>query len=139
MKHIALCVLLLACAHIAQAQDQDESEKEPKKPIFTIVASPRQQIMPITNPVWVRLVITIENADEEMWCPFIHIEWGDGDATGRESDCDPYEEADMDDIAFKSFTYRHRYRMAGRMTIVVRLIKNDDVIKRGTTDVTLLQ
>ena len=139
MRQMAWSILLfVVAAAISVAQEPAGGNPDADKPTIEIVASPRQQIMFPTRPGTVRLRITIKNADEELWCPDIRVEWGDGDVSGGGGDCDPFEEAPPDELRQKTFRYSHNYYASGPMEIRVQFIKGRKVLKERVADISLL-
>jgi hypothetical protein len=108
----ALSVLAPALASAAA----DESAKKGKKPGLELRASPRYAF----SPVNVFFTAELKGGDdvEELYCPEVEWEWGDGGKSVQEADCDPWTEGSRIE---RRFTANHTYQFAGLYRIKVTL------------------
>jgi hypothetical protein len=99
----------------------DPSEK---KPSVSLRATPAVSFAPA------RIYLTAElrgGADdfEELYCPTIEWDWGDGTASSSQADCAPYE-AGKSQIR-RRYAVEHIYRQPGSFRIQFRLRKGTRV------------
>jgi hypothetical protein len=99
------------------AGDDDKKEKG-KKPNLELRATPRFAFSPAT----ILFTAELKGGDdvEELYCPEVEWEWGDGGKSVSEGDCDPWG---PDAKIGRRFTNRHEYRYAGRYRVRVSLSK----------------
>jgi hypothetical protein len=111
-----LAALALATAGLAGAGDDDKDKG--KKPGLRMRATPRFAFSPAT----ILFTAELKGGDdvEELYCPEVEWEWGDGAKSVTESDCDPWEPGTKID---RRYTGRHEYRLAGRYRVQVILSK----------------
>ncbi len=110
------------------AGDDDKKEKG-KRPEFHLRATPRFAFSPAT----VFFTAELKGGDdvEELYCPEIEWEWGDGGKSVSEGDCDPWEPGAE---ITRRYTGRHEYRYAGRYRVRVVLSKaGKDVVAQRIT------
>ena len=96
-----------------------------KKPSLSLKASPAVSFAPAR----IVLVAELKGGDdnsEELYCPTVEWEWGDGTTSTAEADCDPYE-AGKSEVK-RRFSIEHRFQNAGSFRIVLRLKKSSKVI-----------
>jgi plastocyanin len=108
----ALAVLCLAAA-VAGAE-----EKKLKKPALELRSSPRFAF----SPANVLFTAELKGGDnvEELYCPEVEWEWGDGGKSVTEGDCDPWAEGATIE---RRFTANHTFQFAGIYRIKVTLRK----------------
>ena len=91
------------------------------------VRAPRIMFMKPTNqggvrPARIPLQVTVARVNEEYWCRFIEIEWGDETSSEYDQDCYPYDMVPEHELREpKYFDFVHTYRMKGTYTISVYL------------------
>src|SRR5690349_1940001 len=79
---------------------------------MTVKANPTMAFSPA------RIVVTADvtggaNDDQQLYCPAVEWEWGDGTKSEQSADCDPYE-AGKSEIK-RHFTTDHTYRVDDQM------------------------
>jgi hypothetical protein len=87
-----------------------------ERPRLELRASPRVA----TSPARVVVLAELKGGPEaeDLYCPAVQWEWGDGSRSARESDCDPFEAGTVLDRRFSS---RHAYREPGEYDVRVTL------------------
>jgi hypothetical protein len=108
------------------AGDDDKKEKG-KRPEFHLRATPRFAFSPAT----ILFTAELKGGDdvEELYCPEVEWEWGDGGKSVSEGDCDPWEPGTK--IARRHMG-RHEFRYAGAYLVRVILRKADKTIMQRT-------
>ena len=108
---------------------------------LTLKANPTMAFSPA------RIVVTADmtggpNDNQQLYCPAIEWEWGDGTKSEESADCDPYQ-AGKTEIK-RHFTADHTYRVENEIgaisdyrdyRIQLRLKKNGKVVLSGGTTV----
>jgi len=69
---------------------------------------------------------------EELYCPGLEWDWGDGTKSYRESDCAPFEPGVR---LARLFSARHVYGVAGSYRVTVRLRRADKDVARAAASV----
>jgi hypothetical protein len=109
---------------------EDKSKKE--KPSLSVRASP-----PISfSPATIHVVGELKGGPddfEELYCPTLEWDWGDGTRSEAANDCDPYQ-AGVSQI-LRRFSTDHTYNMAGRFRVALRLKRNTKVVTSATTNI----
>ncbi|HXV26618.1 MAG TPA: hypothetical protein VD862_01110 [Candidatus Paceibacterota bacterium] len=116
--------------------------KKPKRPGVSVRVSPRVSHAPLPGHTrHVFLYITIENVTpewEQYWCPEFRVEWGDGSASGRESDCVPFHEASAEDLAYREYPFTYDYKWGiGHSRINVELHRAGKKFDSKSADITV--
>jgi hypothetical protein len=111
-----LVALALASPALAGADDKDKESKG-KKPGIELRATPRYAF----SPASILFTAELKGGDdlEELYCPEVEWEWGDGGKSVQESDCDPWAPG----MAIqRRYTANHTYPFAGiyRVRITLR-------------------
>ena len=108
-----LAALALAAPGLAGNDDKD---KKGKKPGLHIRATPKFSF----SPANILFTAELKGGDdvEELYCPEVEWDWGDGGKSVSEGDCDPWEPGMT--IA-RRYTGRHEYLRAGRYRMRVTL------------------
>lgn len=103
-----------------------------KKPRFDVRVTPRMAF----SPVNVLVVAELVGGDdvEELYCPEIEWEWGDGGKSVQESDCPPYEPGAKLE---RRFTSEHEYRVSGSYPIKVTLRRDGRSLLSNNVTVTV--
>jgi len=129
----ALVALLgvLPSAHSAAAGD-DDKDKKGKGPSLSLKASPSMSFSPA------RVTVTAElrggsETDEEIYCPSLEWDWGDGTISEAKEDCEPFE-AGKSTIK-RRWINTHTYTTAGNYRMVLRLKRGSKSILGGNTNV----
>lgn len=114
-----LAILLIAASAVRAASDADE-----KKPSVSLRATPTVSFAPAR----IRLTAELRGGSdhfEELYCPAVEWDWGDGTTSGSSADCAPYE-AGKTPIQ-RRFSTEHIYRQPGAYRIQVRLKRGSRV------------
>ena len=124
----ALCLLVPALVPAAE----DEKPKKDKKPGLELRVSPRYGF----SPVNAFFTAELKGGDdvEELYCPEVEWEWGDGGRSVEESDCDPWATGAKIE---RRFTGNHVYPQAGIFPVRVILRKSGRTIMTQTMNVTV--
>jgi plastocyanin len=107
-------------------------EKKGKKPALEIRPSPRFAF----SPANIFFTAELKGGDdvEELYCPEIEWEWGDGGKSVQEADCDPWTETTQ---IQRRFTANHTFQFAGLYRIKVTLRRSRKDIMSQTVQVTI--
>jgi hypothetical protein len=110
----ALAILALGSASPGLA----EEKKKAKKPGLELRSSPRFAF----SPANVLFVAELKGGDdvEELYCPEVEWEWGDGGKSVKEGDCDPWTEGAAIE---RRFSANHTFQFAGIYRVKVTLRK----------------
>ena len=124
-----LAVLALATPGPAGGDDDDDKGKRPE---LHLRATPMFSF----SPASILFTAELKGGDdvEELYCPEIEWEWGDGGKSVSEGDCDPWEPGTK--IARRHIG-RHEFRYAGRYLIRVRFSRADKTIMQQTIRITV--
>jgi hypothetical protein len=95
----AIAVLLVGAADLAHADD-----KKGKKPAMELRSSPRFAF----SPAQILFTAELKGGDdvEELYCPEVEWEWGDGGKSVKEADCDPWTDGAKIERRFTAGVYR---------------------------------
>jgi hypothetical protein len=130
---LALGVWLLEPAGLAAGRGQDDKSAKPvKKASLNLKASPTIVFSPA------RVVVSAEirgGADdsEELYCPSLEWDWGDGTKSEAGTDCAPFE-AGTSTIQ-RRFTTSHTYNIAGNYRVQLRLKRGSKTVLGGHVSV----
>jgi hypothetical protein len=96
-----------------------------KKPSLSLKATPAVSFAPA------RIVLVAElkggdDSSDELYCPTVEWEWGDGTISTAEADCEPYE-AGKSEVK-RRFSTEHKFQNAGSYRVVLRLKKSSKII-----------
>jgi hypothetical protein len=124
----ALCLLAPALAPAAE----DEKPKKDKKPGLELRVSPRYGF----SPVNAFFTAELKGGDdiEELYCPEVEWEWGDGGKSVQESDCDPWTNASHIE---RRFTANHTFQFAGLYRVKVTLRRSGKNVMSQTVQLTV--
>lgn len=117
-------ILLVSTGAVRAQVDLDHKTERDKKPSVSLRASPAVAFAPAR----IRLTAELRGGSddfEELYCPKIEWEWGDGTTSSAEADCAPYE-AGKSEIR-RRYTVEHIYRTPGGYRIQFRLKKGTRV------------
>lgn len=111
-----VAVLCLAGAALAGAEDD---KKKTKRPGLELRSSPRFAF----SPANVLFTAELKGGDdvEELYCPEVEWEWGDGGKSVKEADCEPWTEGAKIE---RRFTANHTFQFAGNYRIKISLRKS---------------
>lgn len=107
------------------------AEKPATKPKVELKASPQLAMLSLgpSASATIRFRLSVKDGgDEDYYCPRLEWEWEDGTISTEESDCPPFETAQLQDHE-RSWTKSHQFRDPGQHTVKVRLYKGDRVIR----------
>jgi hypothetical protein len=128
MSRVLLVLFAVALAAPGRAGDDDKG----KKPDLELRVSPRFAF----SPANLLFTAELKGGDdiEEYYCPEIEWEWGDGDKSSQESDCDPWTSTTK---IQRRFTGHHVYEHAGVYRARVTLIRTGKKFVSQTVHVTI--
>jgi len=134
----ALAVLLaLGLASAGRADKKsDEAKKDEgkkgKRPALELRALPRFAF----SPANIHFTAELSGGDdvEELYCPDVEWEWGDGGKSQQESDCAPFEPGTKID---RHFTAEHVYQLSGRYLVKVTLRRAGKTMAAQTLQMTV--
>jgi hypothetical protein len=124
---LASCALLLFTSSPLQAREQGS-----KKASLSLKATPSVSFAPA------RIIVRAElkgggDDSEELYCPTVEWEWGDGTISTAETDCTPFE-AGKSEIK-RNYTVEHQYKNPGNFKVYLRLKKGSRLAVSATTTV----
>jgi hypothetical protein len=127
---VVAAVSLLAPALRLAAED--EKAKKGKKPGLELRATPRYSF----SPAEIFFTAELKGGDdvEEVYCPEVEWEWGDGGKSVREADCDPWVPTSKIE---RRFTAHHTFQFAGLYRTKVTLRKSGKNVMSQTVQVTV--
>ena len=110
----------------------EEKANKGKKPGLELRASPRFAF----SPANILFTAELKGGDdvEELYCPEVEWEWGDGGKSVQESDCDPWTEATKIQRRFSS---NHTFQYAGLYRVKVTLKRSGKNIMSQTFCMTI--
>jgi hypothetical protein len=117
-----LATLVLVTPGLARDDDKDGD-----KPQLHLRSTPRFAF----SPADILFTAELKGGDdvEELYCPEVEWEWGDGGKSVSEGDCDPWEPGMKIE---RRYSKRHQYDRAGNYRVRVTLSKTDDKILSTT-------
>jgi len=130
---LAAGVWFASPAGLSAVAGQDEKAAKPaKKASLSLKASPTIVFSPA------RVVVTAElkggdDDSEELYCPSVEWDWGDGTKSEAGTDCEPFE-AGKSTIQ-RRFTTSHTYNIAGQYRVQLRLKRGSKTILGGHVSV----
>jgi hypothetical protein len=127
-SRVAVAVLFFLLGGLAGAGEG----VRPKKPVLGLRASPRVAF----SPIEILVIAELRGGQdvEELYCPGLEWDWGDGSRSARESDCAPFEAGMTLD---RFFTARHAFRAPGAYTVRLTLRRADRTVAMATVPVTV--
>jgi hypothetical protein len=127
---VVVTVFVLGAALPAAAQDAAPSKG--KRPGLELRASPRFSF----SPAEIFFTAELKGGDdvEEVYCPEIEWEWGDGGKSVQEADCDPWSPSTKIE---RRFTAHHVFEHAGLYRTKVTLRKTGKNIMSQTVQTTI--
>jgi len=122
-----IAVLCLGAVSPGRADD-----KKGKKPGMELRSSPRFAF----SPASVLFTAELKGGDdvEELYCPEVEWEWGDGGKSVKEADCDPWAEGAKIE---RRFTANHVFQFAGVYRVKATLRKTGKNILSQTLTLTI--
>ena len=114
MRGLAVVLALGLLGGVGPAEAGDAGNA--KKPRLDLRASPRMAF----SPVSVLVVAELKGGGdhEDYYCPGLEWDWGDGNLSSQESDCEPFQDGSTVE---RRFTARHAYRAAGNYSVRLTL------------------
>ena len=128
---VAVAALSLLAPALAPA-GEDEKPKKGKKPALELRFTPRFAF----SPAEIFFTAELKGGDdvEELYCPEVEWEWGDGGKSVQEADCDPW--TDTTHIQ-RRFTSNHTFQFAGLYRVRVSLRRSGKDIMSQTVQITV--
>lgn len=126
---------LFACAgNPKPAGEAKPGEPEGRKLKIELEVRPRMVMLPIQGTVFATVQVRITNPTEELWCPEVTVDWGEGATPSSwEGDCPPYDEVPHPEgevVRYPDpYPFFHRYGYSGEIPITVRLLKSGKTIR----------
>lgn len=123
-----LCSALSAILLVASGAVRAIADPNDKKPSVSLKASPAVAFAPAR----IRLTAELRGGPddfEELYCPSIEWDWGDGTTSGSSTDCAPYEAGKT--LIQRRYSVEHVYRQPGAYRIFIRLKKGSRVNASG--------
>lgn len=117
-KGVAVFAVIGFVASLVPALGADDKPKKGKKPGLELRATPRFAF----SPANILFTAELKGGDdiEELHCPEVEWEWGDGGKSVAESDCDPFTETTA---IQRRYTAHHTFQFAGNYRVRVTLRK----------------
>ena len=129
----SLAVALVAGSWtVAELAAQDDKNKDVKKASLNLKASPTIVFSPARVVVSAELKGGAED-NEELYCPSLEWDWGDGTRSESNSDCEPFE-AGKSTIQ-RRFTASHSFNIAGNYRVQLRLKRGSKTVLGGHVSV----
>ena len=128
-----VCIVLVGATALAAQDDKgDAKDKKEKRASLSLKATPPIAFSPA------KIVVTAElkggsDSDDELYCPSLEWDWGDGTKSESNADCEPFE-AGKSSIK-RRFTASHTYNMADNYRVLLRLRRGSKTIVGGNTNV----
>ncbi len=124
-----LAVLALATPGPARTDDDDDKGK---RPALYLRATPTFSF----SPASILFTAELKGGDdvEELYCPEIEWEWGDGGKSVSEGDCDPWEPGTKID---RRYMGRHEFQRSGRYRVRVIFSKAGKTIMQQTIQISV--
>jgi hypothetical protein len=133
LSRAAVVVAALSClAPALVAAGEDEKPKKGKRPGLELRSTPRFAF----SPAEILFTAELKGGDdvEEVYCPEVEWEWGDGDKSVHEADCDPWTPTTT---IQRRYTAHHVFEFAGVYRTRVILRKAGKNILSQTLQVTI--
>jgi hypothetical protein len=132
VSSVTLAVLGVLCLAAPARADDETKEKKGKKPGLELRATPRYAF----SPVNVLFTAELKGGDdvEELYCPEIEWEWGDGGKSVQEADCEPWASGTT---ITRRFTGNHTYQFAGLYRVKVTLRKSGKNVMSQSVSLTV--
>ena len=130
-----VCVVLVGAGAPLAFQDDkgdNKGKKDAKRASLSLKANPPIAFSPAN------IVVTAElkggsDTDDELYCPSLEWDWGDGTKSEANADCEPFE-AGKSSIK-RRFTASHTYNMADNYRVLLRLRRGSKTIVGGNTSI----
>jgi hypothetical protein len=128
-----VCIVLFGAAALTAQDDKgDAKDKKEKRASLSLKATPPISFSPA------KIVVTAElkggsDSDEELYCPSLEWDWGDGTKSEANADCEPFEAGKS--AIKRRFTASHTYNMADNYRVLLRLRRGSKTIVGGNTNI----
>lgn len=128
---VAAGTLILTTWSLSAAPDQkDEKDKKGKGPSLSLRVSPAVAFSPA------RVVVSAElkggvDTEEDLYCPGLEWDWGDGTVSEARKDCEPFT-AGTSQIK-RRWTASHTFETAGNYRVLLRLKRGSKTVVSGNT------
>jgi hypothetical protein len=127
------CAVILCGGAVGLAQDDKEKDKkDTKRASLSLKATPPIAFSPAKITVTAELRGGSDDSDE-LYCPSLEWDWGDGTKSESNADCEPFE-AGKSSIK-RRFTQSHTYNMADNYRVLLRLRRGSKTIVGGNTSI----
>ncbi len=130
---VFVAALSLLAPGIGRPASEDQPKKEKaKKPALEIRPTPRFAF----SPANIFFTAELKGGDdvEELYCPEVEWEWGDGGKSVQEADCDPWTATTP---IQRRFTANHTYQFAGLYRVKITLRKSSKDLMSQTVSITI--
>lgn len=110
-----------------------EDAKKSKRPGLDLRATPRMAF----SPAQIRFTAELKGGDddnEDLYCPEVTWEWGDGGKSVEEGDCEPYTPGAKIE---RRYSTHHTYPRAAVYAVKVTLRKNGRAVAAQSIQVTV--
>jgi hypothetical protein len=132
---LTACLLAFVCAAVAFVDargDDTKDEKKQKGPSLVLKTNPQFGFSPA------RVVVSAElrggsDGDQELYCPDVEWEWGDGTKSEASQNCPPFVAGETQ--ITRRWTVSHVYTTAGRYQMYLRLKRGSKVVLAGSAKV----
>ncbi len=135
MKKFGPLAFVAAClAFSIGASGKPSDVKPPAKIELTLRANPAMAFAPA------RITLTAQlkggtNDNEELYCPTVEWDWGDGTISQSSADCDPFQ-PNKSDIQ-RSFLTQHIYKAGGEYTVKLLLKKSERIVAEAAASLNI--
>ncbi len=123
-------IALIAAFTLSAAVLGEGSAQKPDKPSLSLKANPSITFSP-ANIFFAAEVKGGPDDFEELYCPAVEWEWGDGTKDQSSADCEPYE-AGKSQIK-RRYVAQKRYQSSGDYRVAFRLKQKDRTVGTATT------
>jgi hypothetical protein len=133
LLHTAVALaLVVTTAPVAAGGADDAKDKKVKGPSLSLKSSPPVSFSPAL------ITVTAElkgggDTDEDLYCPALEWDWGDGTISEANADCEPFEAGKS--VIKRRFVSTHTFQTAGSYRVLLRLKRGSKSIVGGTTNV----
>jgi len=128
----ALCAGASGPSRADEHKNEDAKKGGGKRPGMELRSSPRFAF----SPANVLFTAELKGGDdvEELYCPEVEWEWGDGGKSVKEADCDPWTEGAKIE---RRFTANHTFQFAGVYRVKATLRKTGKQLLSQTLTLTI--
>ena len=123
----------VAAAALAWPGHALDASDKPKRSL-DLRASPQVSFSPASVVLTGELRNVTEH-DEELYCPEVEWEWGDGTRSSASADCGPFEVGTS--TTKLRYVKQHTFQYPGSFKVVLRLRRGPTVLLSGTTTLTV--